>query len=120
MGSSGVEGADELHEIRLALVLNLLLLHAKIIVVAVVGVDDDLVQVADDADLCVGLHITLCPLFELCLLDVDLVFVHDFVIDLLVLALALDLAVLGVFDQLQHVVALQNDLFFLLAAHVVA
>lgn len=68
----------------------------------------------------VGLHIPLAPLLQLCLLDIYLVFVHDFVINLLVLALALDLAVLCVFDELQHVVALQDDLLLLLAAHIVA
>lgn len=118
--SSGVEWSDELHEVSLALVLDLLLLHAQVVIIAVIGVDYHLVQVSDDADLGIGLHVTLAPLLQLCLLDVHLVFVHDFVVDLLVLALALDLAVLGVLDELQHVVALQDDFLLLLAAHVVA
>lgn len=120
MGSFGVEGAYEFHKVSLSLVLNFLFLHAQVVIIAVVGVDDDLIEIANDADLSVGLHISLSPLIEFCLLDIDLVFVHDFVIDLLVLTLALDLAVLGVLDKLQHVIALQDDLFLFLAAHIVA
>lgn len=58
------------------LVLDLLLLHPQVVVVLEVSVDNHLVQVADDPDLCIGLDIVLSPLLQVAVFHVHLVLVH--------------------------------------------
>ncbi len=118
--SACVEGPDEIDQVVLSLILDLLLLHAQVVVVTIVGVYDDLVKMANYADLSICLHIVLRPLLQLALLHVNLGLVHDLHIEPLVFVDAVNLAVLGVLNQLQDVITVHDNTLLLLSRHIVA
>lgn len=118
--SAGVERPDEVNQVILALILDLLLLHSQVIIVAIVGIDDHLIQMSDDADLRIGLYVILSPLLQLALFHVNLGLVHDLYVQSLILVDRVDFAVLGILDQLEHVVTVHDDAFLLLSRHVVS
>lgn len=118
--STCIEGPDELNEVVLALVLNFLFLHAQVVVVAVVSVHDNLVQIANNANLRISLHIVLGPFLQLALLDENFGLVHYLHVETVVLVDRVDLAALGILDQLQHVIAVNDNSLLLLSGHVVA
>ena len=68
----------------------------------------------------ISLHIVFGPLLQLALLDENFGLVHYFHVETVVLVDRVDLAALGVLNQLQHVVAVDNNSLLLLSRHVVA
>lgn len=116
--SATIEWSDKFDELRFVFVFDFLLLHPEVVIVFEVGVDDDLVEVADDPDLGVGLDIIFRPLLQVGFLHVNLALVHNLQVQFVVVVEAFNFAILGVLDQPQGVIALQNYLLLLLPAHV--
>lgn len=112
--SARVERSNKLYQLKFAFVLYFLLLHAKVIIVSVVCVDDHHIQTADNANLGISLHIVIRPLLEFSLLGEDLLLVHYLLEEALVLSDGLDLAALRVFDEFEDVVAVNDDLLLFL------
>lgn len=61
MQSACVERAYKVNKVVLALILDLLLLHAQVVVITVVGIHYDLVEVANNADLSISLDVVFSP-----------------------------------------------------------
>lgn len=112
--SARVERSNKLNQLKFAFVLYFLLLHAKVIIVSVVCVDDHHIQTADNANLGISLHIVIRPLLEFSLLGEDLLLVHYLLEEALVLSDGLDLAALRVFDEFEDVVTVNDDLLLFL------
>ena len=68
----------------------------------------------------IRLHVVICPLLQLTLLHENLRLVHYFHVQTVILVQRVDLAALGVLDQFENIVAVDNDSLLLLPRHVVA
>ena len=116
--SLAVEWLDEFYHILLALILDLLLLHPQVVVILEVCVHDYLVQMADYADMSIGLDIVVCPLLQLTLSNIYLRFVHYLHKQTMVLIKTVEFSILCIFDQLEDIFTLLDNLFFFLSGHI--
>ena len=116
----GVDWPQELDQVNFILVLDLLFLHSQVIVILVVSINYDLIQVADDSNMRVSLNVIFSPLLKLSFFHKNVRLVHDLQIESVVLINAFDFIVLCVFNQLQDVIALHDNLLLLFSGHIVA
>lgn len=116
----GVDWPQELDQVNFILVLDLLFLHSQVIVILVVSINYDLIQVADDSNMRVSLNVIFSPLLKLSFFHKNFRLVHDLQIESVVLINAFDFIVLCVFNQLQDVIALHDNLLLLFSGHIVA
>lgn len=118
--SARVKRSNKLNQLKFAFILYLLLLHTKIVIISVIGIDNHHIQTANNPNLRIGFDIVIRPFLELSLLGEYLWLVHNLLEEALVLSNSLDLATLGVLDQFQDVVAINDNLLLLLPRHVVS
>ena len=116
----GVDWPQELDQVNFILVLDLLFLHSQVIVILVVSINYHLIQVADDSNMRVSLNVIFSPLLKLSFFHKNVRLVHDLQIESVVLINAFDFIVLCVFNQLQDVIALHDNLLLLFSGHIVA